>query len=90
MIDTSTPPALAIHSVSLHVVAVLTCECGRGPVVITGTSAIAACTCGARYMISSIRHQPRPDGSFDTNVEVGRLSDLALAPKSPAQLRRSH
>jgi hypothetical protein len=70
---------LTIHSVSLHVVAVLTCACGRGPIVITGTSDLATCpSCAARYMVSSIRHQPKADGTFDTEVQVGRLSDLAI------------
>lgn len=92
LISTEAKP-LVLHSVSLHVVAVMTCVCGCGPLVITGTSDVATCTgCAARYMVSKIEHQPQPDGTMKTNVEVGKLSDLAL-PRAAAATpfgRRNH
>lgn len=78
-----------LHSASLHVVAVFTCSCGHSPLVITGVSEVRPCpTCRARYMIATINHTPRPDGTFDTTVNIGRLSDLAVGRPSLAITRR--
>lgn len=79
-----------LHSVSLHVVAVFTCPCGRTPLVITGVSEIRACPgCAARYMIASITHTPHANGQFETNVQVGRLSALAVGRPAFEITRRS-
>jgi hypothetical protein len=81
---------LKLHSASLHVVAVFTCECGESPLVITGLSEVRTCpTCQSRFMIAEITHQPLANGQFETNVQIGRLSALAVGRPAFEIVRRS-
>lgn len=80
--DTIAERTPTLHSASLHAVAVFTCDCGRGPLVITGVSEMVTCpACASRWTISQISHEPKPNGEFETNVQIGKLSNLALPAK---------
>ena len=80
-----------LHSASLHAVAVFTCICGQTPLVLTGVSDVKTCPgCHRRYMVSTIDHKPLPNGTFETNVQIGLLNELAVATaqRSPLEIRR--
>jgi hypothetical protein len=86
--ETKTP---TLHSASLHAVVVFSCSCPSTPLlVLTGISDIQTCPdCRRRYIVGAITHQPKPDGTFDTNVQLGQINELAAAvmPRS-LEMRR--